>query len=500
MRARLFGTLLGLTASLANAISSPVLHFTLARRGGAFPTDNVANLTYLAEELAAAEARFNQTRREIKGNKVVRKPKEKGVGGGSFGLLMGEVGQQGRWYGKLGIGDPAQGVELDLDMLTSDFFVFTTTSSKGSKYDDLWSQSFLKSNEHPYANCKLPTDLVHLPTINTSLPLSFAYCRPSKSYLHTLLASGSMLGLAPSDSLSQTRTPSLLKQLVEKNVVHQSIWSLLLINGQEGVFSVGGTGAEAVETVMRQTKEQMDKFGELEKNKKVVVELEMNKEAVVEEPKLLEKRAVDAGLAAKDDTWRQGWKWSKVQGAEGWWQILMQGVWVDGTKVLKNQPVVIDLNTPFILAPPLAVKAFYSSISGSRPLPPPHNNFYMFPCLNPPMLHFEFGGWNFPAMQGGKGADYLGGPGGKFSLGKVQEGSGYCVGAVVETRMGVEKGGQRMMGKRARGKRVGVGNMAREGLAAGNGMRDVWVLGEGFFRGVGAVFDFEEMRVGLRTY
>ncbi len=45
-------------------------------------------------------------------------------------------------YGKLGIGDPAQEVELDLDMLTSDFFVFTTTSSKGSKYDDLWSQSF----------------------------------------------------------------------------------------------------------------------------------------------------------------------------------------------------------------------------------------------------------------------------------------------------------------------------------------------------------------------
>lgn len=28
-----------------------------------------------------------------------------------------------------------------------------------------------------------------------------------------------------------------------------------------------------------------------------------------------------------------------------------------------------------------------------------------------------------------------------------------------------------------------------KGTLAGNGMRDVWVIGEGFFRGVGAVFD-----------
>ena len=32
----------------------------------------------------------------------------------------------------------------------------------------------------------------------------------------------------------------------------------------------------------------------------------------------------------------------------------------------------------------------------------------------------------------------------------------------------------------------GRGGRARIG---GNGMRDVWVVGEGFFRGVGAVFD-----------
>jgi hypothetical protein len=35
---------------------------------------------------------------------------------------------------------------MDLDMLTSDFYVLTTTSNKGSKYDDFFSQSHGKFN------------------------------------------------------------------------------------------------------------------------------------------------------------------------------------------------------------------------------------------------------------------------------------------------------------------------------------------------------------------
>ena len=136
-----------------------------------------------------------------------------------------------------------------------------------------------------------------------------------------------------------------------------------------------------------------------------------------------------------------------------------------------------QLNTPFILAPPLAVQTFYASISGALTLPPPYHAFHIFPCLNPPVLAFEFDGWQFPAMQGGKGARWMGMPGGRFSLGRYREGSGYCVGAVVETSVGTGRGEH------------GVGNVGRKGEVAGNGMRDVWVLGEGFFRGVGGVFD-----------
>lgn len=97
-------------------------------------------------------------------------------------------------------------------------------------------------------------------------------------------------------------------------------------------------------------------------------------------------------------------------------------------------------------------------------------------------------------MQGGRGSEWRGVPGGKFSLGRLREGSGYCIGAVVETRMGVGRGAE-VVGKRGRsgkgkggfGENGGVGVGAGE--LAGNGMRDVWVLGEGFFRGVGGVFD-----------
>ena len=77
-------------------------------------------------------------------------------------------------------------------------------------------------------------------------------------------------------------------------------------------------------------------------------------------------------------------------------------------------------------------------------------------------------------MHGGKGADWYGMPGGRFSLGRLEEGSGYCVGAVVSTGMGVGDQGS---------------NEDGQGGLAGNGMRDVWVLGEGLFRGVNGVFD-----------
>lgn len=362
--------------SYVTALSSapPVLHFTIARRGGAFPTENLANLTFLTEELGKAEARFNLTRREVKGNKLVRKAKERDVGGKEEGRLMGRLGVDGRWYIVNANTDAQilmQGIgsqrstwgshrrrlrwtwiccfqTFTLSLLQAVQAVDTMTSSRSLMVQIPASFSFLlrwrtdastvKSNEHPFPSCRLPTEILYLPKGKSTLPISFAHCRPSKSSLSTLQASGTVLGLAPSEHLSQTGTISLLKQLLEAKVIEQQIWSLMLINGHEGVLSIGGTGAEAVELVEQQTREQLDKFGELQ----IAV---AKGQAEPEDMKVILKRDAKLNTHTQDESvdWRNGWKWSKVQGAEGWWQILMQGVWVDGSKVLKNQPVVIDV-------------------------------------------------------------------------------------------------------------------------------------------------------------
>jgi hypothetical protein len=70
-------------------------------------------------------------------------------------------------------------------------------------------------------------------------------------------------------------------------------------------------------------------------------------------------------------------------------------------------------------------------------------------------------------------------PGGRFSLGRMASGSGYCLGIVVESRMG--KG--MSLGTEA-------GNMGFEtSMEGGNGLEDVWIVGEAFFRDVQVAFN-----------
>lgn len=65
-------------------------------------------------------------------------------------------------------------------------------------------------------------------------------------------------------------------------------------------------------------------------------------------------------------------------------------------------------------------------------------------------------------------------PGGRFSLGRMERGSGYCVGIVVEGRFGNIDGQS--------------GVVENDGVD-GNGMEDVWIFGEPLFRDVQVAFD-----------
>lgn len=110
----------------------------------------------------------------------------------------------------------------------------------------------------------------------------------------------------------------------------------MLINGQEGILSVGGTSAKAIELVEQQTKAELDRAGAIQRG-----EIPANSDL----PSVLNKREVrETEATSRSDAWEKDWQWIKVQGAEGWWQILMQGVWVDGIKILRNQATVIDVS------------------------------------------------------------------------------------------------------------------------------------------------------------
>ncbi|KAH9220100.1 aspartic peptidase domain-containing protein [Leptodontidium sp. 2 PMI_412] len=458
-----FGLALMRAASTMAAIPSvlPPIHYTISRRSGSFPAPDTANLTYLLEELKVVETRFNATTRDFNGNMVVRKPKRiRGTQGNT--ILLGEVGREGNWFADLKMGEPAQTVDMDLDMLTADWWVLSTSSSKGSWFLDFNSKTYEQvDSEAPlsFPTCRGPTDVVHLPTIQRPIPISFAHCRPAKQWLRALLPSGAYLGLAPSPSLSQTKTVGLLQQLMEKKAIGIPVWSLLLINGKEGLFSIGGTSAASVRQAEKETDEMLNPEEHAETKRET------------------------AEAKAKGDL--KDWKWIKVHGAEGWWQILMRGIWVDGIKVLDNQPIVLDVNTPFVVAPPLAARSFYSSISGSRQLPPPYDQFHAYPCFNPPKIHFEFEQWNVQVLKGNRDKGTFS-PGGRFSLGRMATGSGYCIGIVVESRMGV--------GTALNGGETG----SSVSIDGGNGLADVWIVGEPFFRDVQVAFNWKEKKVGMQ--
>ncbi|TAQ88432.1 hypothetical protein B7494_g3215 [Chlorociboria aeruginascens] len=456
-----FMLLLALLPIISSSPSThPPIHYPLTRRSGSFPSPSAANLTYLLATLEATLSRYNNTHRTFQNNKLVRKP-NRNYGTQGSSVLLGEVGREGNWFANLKIGEPAQQVDMDIDMLTKDWFLFSTSSRKGSWFWEFKSSSY-RDSERPleFPTCREPTDNVLLPTVQRSVSISFAHCRPSKQWVRSLLPSGAYLGLAPSASLSQTKTISLLEQLIEKDIIDTPIWSVMLLNGRDGLFSIGGTSSAAVKRVEREIADGL--------NRLAIPDNGNRDESSDWGRKFDDQEAIHADI----------WKWSKVQGADGWWQILMRGVWVNGDHILMNQPATLDINTPFIIAPPLAARSFYASISGSRQLLPPYDQFHAYPCFSPPQIHMEFSAFKAHVLKG-KNDKGTFSPGGRFSLGRMAMGSGYCIGIVVESRMGVA-------------------NSKGPNDIDQNGMADLWIIGEPFFRDVQVAFNWKEKQVGMQ--
>lgn len=312
------------------------------------------------------------------------------------------------------LGSPIQKIEMDIDMLTKDFAITTTSSNLGSRFEDFFSSTYTENafGIIPFPNCAFPHDLTLLPSANLSFDLQFAHCKPRRQSRDTLLPSGALLGLAPSKSLSQLgdELPDFFDQLVGQNIVENDVFSLHLINGEEGILSIGGTIADAIARVEEriegflgkphdypvaehipdpeqdaqdyingaseaQRAANADKGAAVppqgqafaDKGQAVPPQVQKRDLEEVYGPHLEKRAALEdanailvptwddlspinrAGRAKPkgptQPTWRDGWKWSPVEGAAGWWQILMRGIWADQVKIMKNQPCIIDVSS-----------------------------------------------------------------------------------------------------------------------------------------------------------
>lgn len=272
----------------------------------------------------------------------------------------------------------------------------------------------------------------------TTIRVPFTHCLAHRATLSTLLPSGAVWGLA-FPSLSHNSQSSLVKHLHNSSplfydsgsiVLKRSIWSFATISSTEAILTLGGT----------------------------VVEFAPEKE----------------------------WRWTELKDqVEGYWEVNMQSVLVEGVRVLRTIPrVVIDVSSPLIIGPEEMVEAVWNFVEGARRLweleldsngpdtaqrqileelagewwderAGEIGEWWVYPCLNEPLIQLEFAGWGFPVDRVG--------------LGKVREGSGYCVGSI-----------------------VGWPRHIKHSETTNPGSEDekrVWILGGPFWSGVVGVFD-----------
>ncbi|KAK9380565.1 aspartic peptidase domain-containing protein [Kockiozyma suomiensis] len=365
-----------------DAPDAPVVaKVALGRHGGrVYSADSVANLKRFRSLLKASLSRYSRTKRELQGNRVVRKAVP-------LSDKLAPIGNDGTFFANLKLGSPAQDILFDIDMTSSDFWVESTTSIHGTRFRSENSQSYFSDSRFVFRDCVGSSETLEIG--ESKFAIDFAHCTPHPSTVRTLNPSGGMLGIAHS-SLSQTGLPHFFETAVGAEKLSDAIFAIEYIHDDPtsgAVLSIGGVAHKS-----------------------------------------------DDPLYAPVKTF-------------GFWQMLFKSLMVDGNTVIDNIQGVIDINSPFILAPAEDVRMFYDAISGAQPL---SDGFWSYPCFEDPKIHIEHAGWLFPIKDA--------------SLGKVKEASGYCVGPLVEADL------------------------------AG-----LWVIGEPFLRGVLSVFDFDQKRIGFRT-
>ncbi|KAG5654486.1 hypothetical protein H0H81_001985 [Sphagnurus paluster] len=136
---------------------------------------------------------------------------------------------------------------------------------------------------------------------------------------------------------------------------------------------------------------------------------------------------------------------------QGFWQVNLEAVSLDGFPTSTNQSAIVDTGTTLVLGDSKSVTDFYSLIPGAKPASQTvGEGFFTFPCQSALNITLTFGGQPFPISPE------------TFNLGQAFAGSKDCVG----------------------------------GIAAFD-LLDVWIVGDVFLQNVYTVFDVGNNTVGF---
>ncbi|OJT04403.1 Aspartic protease [Trametes pubescens] len=138
---------------------------------------------------------------------------------------------------------------------------------------------------------------------------------------------------------------------------------------------------------------------------------------------------------------------------EGFWQINMDSISINGTTVAQKTPAIIDTGTTAVIGSTQDVAAFYAAIPGSKDASEEiGGGYYTIPCANPPASNFTFGGRAFT-----------------------------------------------MPGESLRGAPLGSDATRCAGNVVASDHQSFWIIGDRFLSNVFSVFDLGAKRVGFAT-
>jgi hypothetical protein len=180
---------------------------------------------------------------------------------------------------------------------------------------------------HPI--CHRPSDEFQFPG-QRSFRLDLPTCTPSKSSHLSLAKAGTHLGLGPSTKpLARLTSLSFIESLLSAKIIEKNLFSVTLLSAEIGVLSLGGTIAREVEEAKTRADIELQNFGNPIATKDWV-DQQVKKRMHVVMP--------------DDSHWDEHFKWTDVMGSEGWWTVLLRGIWIGSAKVC--------LSLPHVLIPP----------------------------------------------------------------------------------------------------------------------------------------------------